>query len=146
MGVPTFWNKNTSCSGSKENRATGSFSPFIFFLSGMLQSQKYLQVFNSLKCPSNRPIKLAALQKKWCLPSTITPLVSPAQEITRFQASKNEIIGIILLLSSFKHNGAVTWTRTVWPQTWDKFITRNNPQRILKVGFSVKRCLGFLFF
>jgi len=60
----------------------------------MLQSQKYLQVCNSLKCPSNHPIKLAALQIKWCLPSIITPLVSPAQEITRFQASENEIIGI----------------------------------------------------
>lgn len=34
-------------------------------------------------------------------------LVYHAQVITRFQTSENEIIGITLLLSSFKHSGSI---------------------------------------
>lgn len=67
----------------------------LFFL--MLQSQKYLQVCNSLQCTSSVHFKLAAPQIKSCHIIPIVIPLLPAQEIIRFQMSENESKGVTLL-------------------------------------------------
>lgn len=97
MDVSTFWNKNKFHGGSKENRATEFFYPLNYYFFLMLQSQKYLQVCNSLQCTSSVHFKLAAPQIKSCHIIPIVIPLLPAQEIIRFQMSENESKGVTLL-------------------------------------------------
>lgn len=88
---------------------------FIFFLFLMLWSQKYLQASNSLQCTSNNNFKLATTQIQSCIISIAIPvLFLLLKKLPDFKRTKVKITQITLLLSSFKHSGAIIWTKVIW--------------------------------